>query len=313
MGNHSPQGSFSPPIIRSNSSSKPNSKIQTSFYEDFVVLEQSNPVAELRTKGFSLDPINSNIYICDESAHSVRAFSYHFDRLFSFFGEKNLPLHYPWGICIRNNRAYITEHYSSALSVFTLEGERVTKCAFTHTKNPKTNLSFVGGLTVDESGDIYICDQSNHRIFVLTHSDNGHFEFARSTLTQPRDIKIHRDTIIVLDLYEVLKKSMFADKMVLKVYSKQEELLKLILLDHLQLVHFFDVTPNSNFVVSSLNAIRFVSKRGHTLKTFDNKLNFGTTFHPGVVVNWHTMDVIGLSDGKEKPLTFLKLKINDLC
>ena len=92
--------------------------------------------------------------------------------------------------------------------------------------------------------------------------------------------------------------TMFADTMVLKV-TQQEELLKLILLDHLQLVYFFDVTPNSNSVVSSLNAIRFVSKRGHTLKTFDNKVNFDTTFHSGVVVNWHKMDVIGLSDKKK--------------
>ena len=311
MGNRSPQGSLSPPIIQPNISPHRNSQIRTSVYEEFVVLEHSNSVVELKARGFALDPINSNLFICNESAHCIRVFSSKFDRLFSFFGGKSHNLRYPWGICIKNNRVYVTEHYSSALSVFTLAGDRVSKCSFIHTKNAKTNLSFLNGLTVDESGDIYICDQSNHRIFVLTHSDYGHFEFARSTLIQPLDIKIHRDNIIILDMYVMPKKTAFADKMVLRVYSQQEELLKLILLDQLILVHFFDVTPNSNYVVSSLHAIKFVSKRGHILKSFDNKLNDGTTFLPGIVVNWHTMDVIGLSDGEGKPITFLKFRIND--
>ena len=310
MGNRSPKGSLSPPIIPSNFSANQSSNIQTSFYEDFVVLEQSNSVVELNTKGFALDPISLDLYVCDESAHCIRVFSSNFNRLFSFSGMRN-HLHYPRGISIRNNRVFITEHYSSALSVFSLEGDRITKCIFIHTKNTMTNLSFISGLTVDESGDIYICDQSNHRIVVLTHDVCGHYEFARASLTQPLDIKIDRGNIIILDMLSAPKKAMYADGMVLRVYSRQEELLKIIMLDNLILVRFFDVTPKSNYVVSSLNAIKLVSKRGHVLKSFDNKSNFDITFHPGVVVNRQTTEVIGLSNEEGKPITFVKFRIND--
>ena len=76
-------------------------------------------------------------------------------------------------------------------------------------------------------------------------------------MKSPRDIKLHQDNVIVLDLFDELKKSVYADKMVLRVYSKKEELLKLIRLEHLSLIGFFDVTPNSNYVIGSFNCIRF--------------------------------------------------------
>ena len=308
MGNRSSNGSLSPPLIRTIDSPKRNSGIQASLYNDYVVLEPSQSVVDLRTKGFAIDPVSSNVYVCDESTHSVRVFSSKFDRLFTFTGAS---LHYPWGICISNERVFVTEHYIAAISVFTLEGNKISTCSFNHTKSPKSNISFPSGIAVDEDGDIYICDESNHRIFVLTHDEYRYYEFARSSLKSPRDIKLYQDNIIVLDLLDELRKSMYADKMVLRVYSKKEELVKLISLENLSLVQFFDVTPNSNYVIGSLHCIKFVSKKGEVLKTYENKFDFSTVYQPGIALDYKTMDIVGLSLSEGKPLTFYRYRIKD--
>lgn len=308
MGNRSAKGSLSPPLIRTNNSPKRDAGIHARLYDDYVVLEQSHSVVDLRTKGIAIDPVSSNLYVCDESTHTVRVFSSKFDRLFAFTG---VPLHYPWGICISNDRVFVTEHYIAAISVFTLEGNRISTCSFNHTKSPKSNLSFPSGIAVGEDGDIYICDESNHRIFVLTHDEYRFYEFARSSLKSPRDIKLHQDNVIVLDLFDELKKSVYADKMVLRVYSKKEELLKLIRLEHLSLIGFFDVTPNSNYVIGSFNCIRFVSKKGEVLKTYENKFDLGTVYQPGIALDNKTMDIVGLSLSEGKPLTFYRYRIKD--
>ena len=308
MGNRSSKGSLSPPLIRTINSPKRYTGMQASLYDDYVVLERSQPVIDLKTKGFAIDPVSSNLYLCDESTHSARVFSSKFDSLFTFTGAS---LHYPWGICISNERVFITEHYKASISVFTLEGNLISRCSFNYTKSPQSNLSFPSGIAVDEGGDIYICDQSNHRIFVLTHDEYRYYELARSSLKSPRDIKLYQDNVIVLDLLNELKKSMHADKMVLRVYSKKGELLKLISLENLSLVQFFDVTPKSNYVIGSLYCIKFISKRGEVLKTYENKFDYDTRYQPGIALDNKTMDIVGLSLSEGKPLTFYRYRIKD--
>ena len=58
-----------------------------------------------------------------------------------------MPLQDPWGICA--DRVFVTEHYIAAISVFTLEGNRISTCYFNHTKSiTKSNLSFPSGIAV---------------------------------------------------------------------------------------------------------------------------------------------------------------------
>ena len=56
------------------------------------------------------------------------------------------------------------------------------------------------GLTIDESnGDIYICDCDNNRIQILTVKYEFKSLFGNDTLKSPRDIKLSREYIYVLD------------------------------------------------------------------------------------------------------------------
>ena len=56
------------------------------------------------------------------------------------------------------------------------------------------------GLTIDESnGDIYICDCSNNRIQILSNEFSFNSQFGKDTLKRPRDVKLCREYIYVLD------------------------------------------------------------------------------------------------------------------
>ncbi|KAI6650885.1 Tripartite motif-containing protein 3 [Oopsacas minuta] len=61
-------------------------------------------------------------------------------------------------------------------------------------------FNYPWGMTIDESnGDVYICDNSNNRIQIL--SDNLHYksQFGKDILTEPLGIKLNRNNIFILD------------------------------------------------------------------------------------------------------------------
>ena len=314
MGNdnsHS-RGSIRPRVVRPYSMPAPiRDTICSSYHEDYVVLDEK-PVQEngILSKAIAIEPSTQSLYFVDESSHSVRVMSPDFSQMFRFSGGKH-PMHYPWGLCIKLNKVYVTEHYSSLVSVFTLNGERITRCSYRLTKNPKQNLGFLTGLAVDDTGNIYICDLSNHKIIILTHDLEGFTEFGRSTLQQPRDIKISGESLIILDSLQGMKKTIYADDWVLRIYSLKEELLKVIRLETKN-VYFFDITKDSNFVISGSTQIKLISKRGIKLKTFENGiLDTRTTYQPGIVVDMQTNELIVMSNVEFGKIAFIKFLINE--
>ena len=55
-------------------------------------------------------------------------------------------------------------------------------------------------LTIDEpSGFIYICDYYNHRIQILSKEFSFESQFGKNTLEYPRDVKLSKEYIFVLD------------------------------------------------------------------------------------------------------------------
>ena len=207
------------------------------------------------TKGVVIDPITSNLYVCDVFSGITKVFSY--DLLFTF---ADASLGRPRGICISHDKVFITDMYASVICVFTLEGYIVSKYFIT---SKKSYLSLSRSVAVDRNGDIYTCDEGN-RILVLTHDGCKHFYFARSSLKSPRDVKLHQDNVIVLDTFNPT--GTFMNHLLwLKVYSKNEELLKVTQVDDVN-CQSFDVTSNSNYLISSVSQIYFVSKNGKVLK-----------------------------------------------
>ena len=282
------------------------------LYDGDVV--QPYPVNKFRTVGIAIDSLTSNLYVCDHTydrvtstflSFDIRVFSSDFKHLFTF---SHTTLYYPWGICISNNRVFVTEYcyYKNECSVFTLEGNIISKF-----KTPWNSYwATPSGIAVYTDGDMYLCDEPNHSIFILTH--DGYYRFAQSNIKRPRDVKINNNRVIVLDQLDG-QQDVLCEYMVLSVFSKNEELLSLIPLGDLCLVKFFQVTPDSNFLLSSLHHIMYVSYKGDVLERFDGDIYSQIRYQPGIVLDNKKMEIVGLLHSEGKPLSFYRYQIKDLC
>ena len=65
-------------------------------------------------------------------------------------------------------------------------------------ENYNSRLPF--GLSTDEyNGDIYICDCLNNRIQIISENFEYKSEFGKDILHYPRDVKLYKDNIFILD------------------------------------------------------------------------------------------------------------------
>ncbi|KAI6655642.1 hypothetical protein LOD99_11380 [Oopsacas minuta] len=81
---------------------------------------------------------------------------------------------------------------------YQLDGKFISKVG--KDGNGELEFNYPWGITIDEfNGDVYICDESNNRIQIL--SENLHYksQFGKDILTKPLDIKLNRDNIFILD------------------------------------------------------------------------------------------------------------------
>ena len=256
----------------------------------------------LRTQGLAIDPVTSNLYVCDGILVGIKVFSSNFDLLFTFTTKTLRKAH---GICISHDKVFVTFMYTSVISVFTLEGDIISRFSF---KTPCFSTTS-GGVAVDNDGDIYICDDVLSKLFVLTHDGCRNHCFARSSVKYPRDVKFYQDNVIVLGA-----SSLSDNTIEIRVYSKMEELLTAIQVEGLFGVKFFDVTPNSNYVISSINHVVYVSKNGQVLKTFGSyNISMQHTYQAGIVLDNKSMEIVGLHlfEGYDCPLSFYTYPIID--
>ena len=94
------------------------SRSSLNFYDGFVV-EGRYLSNHFRTKGLAIDPVTSNLYVCDDILFGIKVFSSNFDFLFTFTTPS---LQEAWGICISQDKVFITKPRTSVIFVFTIEG-----------------------------------------------------------------------------------------------------------------------------------------------------------------------------------------------
>lgn len=180
--------------------------------------------------GVATDATTGNIYVADQLGNCVKVFDGSGKFLFKFGGSvDNSEMKRPGGIVISDNRVIVTQHAQSIINS--------TGCILDHQFNGMF-LSAAGGygsgdlefgnpsgLAVDEStGDIYICDSDNHRVQIVSKEFEYITQFGKDNLQCPRDVKLGKEHIYVLDgsnpclhLFNhqmVLKKSIITRKQV---------------------------------------------------------------------------------------------------
>ena len=135
-----------------------------------------------------------NIYIVDRDNYRVQVFSCNGDYLFMFSEKMNVPV----GICISQNTVFVTQWSGNRINMYDLEGKLIKSVG--SEGNGKARFKHPIGLDVsDKNNNIYVCDSDNNRIQILTEELKYHSMLGIGLLVFPRDVKVTRDRVLVLD------------------------------------------------------------------------------------------------------------------
>ena len=145
-------------------------------------------------RGIAVHYKTGNIYIADISNHRVQVFTCNGDHLFMFDGKMNWPV----GICLTHNRVLVTQNNGHCINMYELEGKLIKSVGSRGSGEAQFNYPF--GLAVsDLTNNIYVCDFHNNRVQILTEDLKFHSMLGIGAFNQPRDIKVTRDRVLVLD------------------------------------------------------------------------------------------------------------------
>ena len=163
------------------------------------VCEIGNGMEQLNyPRGVTVDNETGNIYIADHDNSCVKVFHSTGKYLFKFGdNEGEGKMYYPRGLAIYEDRILITQGNNYILN-YQLNGKFVSTIG----RKGRGELEFINlfSLTIDESnGNIYICDYNNNRIQILNSDFSFKSQFGNDTLKHPRDVKLSKEYIYVLD------------------------------------------------------------------------------------------------------------------
>ena len=152
-----------------------------------------NYPGELNTpRSLAIHYKTGNIYIADAYNHRVEVFSC--NCLFTFSEKMSVPV----GICVSQGKVIVTQYTGHCINMYELEGKLIKSVG--SEGNGEAQFSCPRGLDVsDRNNNIYVCDCSNHRIQILTEELKYHSMLGIDLLKSPRDVKVTRDRVLVLD------------------------------------------------------------------------------------------------------------------
>ena len=110
----------------------------------------------------------------------------------------------PDSLAICENRILISQgnlfwNNSSSILNYQLDGKFISRIGRDGTAD--LQFRFPYGLTINQTiGDVYVCDNDNKRIQILSKDFKFISKFGEDSLSEPRDIKLSKDYTYVLDV-----------------------------------------------------------------------------------------------------------------
>ena len=227
--------------------------------------------------GVAVDHNTGNIYVVDHSSNCVKAFDSTAQYLFKFGnGTGKKKMSYPDVILICGNKVLVTQG-SGYIQVYQLDGKFLSRIG-SH-GNGEFQFNYPSGLSTDEyNGDIYICDYGNNRIQIISKNFRYKSEFGKDILHYPRDIKLYKDKIFILDqsnpCLHLFNKDLVLQKSVVTRGEGQEVINPwFFLIDKIGSILISDRNSNSIlFLNSEFESIREISVSNHPMGiTMDEK------------------------------------------
>ena len=145
----------------------------------------------------TVDDTTGNIFVADTLNNCVKVFDDSGRIIYKFGGEKvEGKMHEPRGLSIHGNNIVISLSNHFILN-YQLNGKFISRIG----KSGKGKLEFnlPRGLTFNQNGDLYICDSNNNRVQILSKEFVFKDQFGQNSLKKPRDVKLTRRYIYILD------------------------------------------------------------------------------------------------------------------
>ena len=158
----------------------------------------TGPGQILKPKNIAISTKTGCIFVAEKGNNRVQAFAPTGDPMFSFGKRlKGNSMMKPYGVCVLNEKVYVSQTQSNCIMVFNTNGEYCMQSG--GEGRGEGCFNFPAGLSTDGTR-ILVCDCANNRIQVLTH----HLMFLQfygiGKLTYPTDITVDSNSnLVVLD------------------------------------------------------------------------------------------------------------------
>ena len=228
--------------------------------------------------GIALHYKTGHIYVTDGRNHRVQAFSGNGDYLF-MFSEK---MKKPHGICVTRDKVFVSQWTGHCVNMYSLEGQLIKSVGTNGTGELQFN--YPCGLDVSErTNNIYVCEYHNKRVQVLTGDLKFHSMLGIGLFKEPRDIKVTRDRVLVLDendpcLFIFSSDHLIINRIITRGGGKQTNN-----------PYFFDMDRDYNIVMTdfSNNCVYIFNKEGEEIHKIGKRgQGIGEFYYPnGVAID----------------------------
>ena len=200
-------------------------------------------------QGVTVNNTTGMIYIADYVNNCVKVFDNtgkYLSRIGDNTGDGKMEC--PHSLAIYENRILISQVYytwsnTSYILNYQLDGKFISRIGRQGTADLEFRDPF--GLTINQTnGDIYVCDRGNRRIQIISKDFKFISKFGEDALSSPRDIKLSKDYIYVLDVSNPCVYLFDYDHILLKKQITRGE--GMLVSDP----YFFFIDDSDNFLIS---------------------------------------------------------------
>ena len=145
-------------------------------------------------RGVAIDDQTGQIYITDMGNSRVQMFSQAGEYIHAFGGTY---LRSPYGIIILRDLVYITDYRHHAIFLFQLPELKMMK-RVGQRGSGKEEFNYPCQLAISPNQLLYVADQENNRLQILTTNLTFKDSLQHQTMTLPVDVKFSKDEMFVL-------------------------------------------------------------------------------------------------------------------
>ncbi|KAI6649169.1 PEP-CTERM sorting domain-containing protein [Oopsacas minuta] len=220
----------------------------------------AGPGQMLKPKNIAISPQTGCIFVAEKGNNRIQVFAATGDPMYSFSRKTSTPNHSlikPYGICILNERVYVSVTQYACVHAYKTNGEFVMQKGIEG--KLEGNFEFPTGMNTDGINKIYVCDYGNNRVQAFNKDLQFKQIIGAGRLTNPTDIAVDHN----FDLYVLDRSTTIVHHFNSKgIYQKK--IIKIIKYPILSNPQFIAISPRGRIILSDIlsNSVNIFSMEG---------------------------------------------------